>query len=133
MAGDRSVSAGRDIKGTAAATGDLATATATTYLETVPRDTNVDLKEELAAVRKILAGLDSVDRKALSRLEEAEEEAGKPEPDLGEIEKLVGQATNYAKAAAGFTERIGNLVPPLTKIGAWLGRAWTEWGPTLGL
>jgi hypothetical protein len=133
MTGDRSVSAGRDIKGTAAATGDLATATATTYSETVRRDTRIDLRGELTAVRKILAGLDGVDKKALNRVQEAEDEAGKREPDLSEIEKLVGQATHYAKTAVGFTEQIGKLVPPLTKIGAWLGRAWSEWGPTLGL
>ncbi len=120
------------MKGTAAATGDHATATAT-YSETIPRDTSVDLKAELAALRQVLADLRNVDKKALTRLEEAEEEAGKPEPDGSEIEKLVKQATGYAKSGADLADQTEKLVPHLKKIGAWLGRAWSEWAPSLGL
>jgi hypothetical protein len=104
-----------------------------TYSETVQRDTSVDLKAELAALRQVLASLNGVDKKALTRLEEAEEEASKPEPDGGEIEKLVEQATGYAKTVAGFAEQTGRLVPHLSKIAAGVGRAWSSWAPLLGL
>jgi hypothetical protein len=131
MSNDRSVSAGRDIKGSAVATGDHSTATAN-YSETVQRDPSVDLKAELAALRQILASLPGLDSKAVTRLKEAEDEAAKPEPNRGEIENLVKQATGYAKTATGFIEATGNLVPHLTKIGAGLGVAWSTLAPMLG-
>jgi hypothetical protein len=130
MTGDRSASAGRDMKGNAIATGDHSTATST-YSETVQRDPSVDLKAELAALRQALESLPGVDKKALTRLEEAEEEATKPEPNPGEIQSLVKQATGYAQTATGFMDAAGKLVPHLTKVAAWLGVAWTALAPML--
>ena len=132
MSGERSVSAGRDMKGNAIATGDFATATAT-YSETVPRDLSVDLCAELAALRQVLAGIGGVNKRALTRLDEAEDEAGKAEPDPGEIRKLVTEATSYARTANGFMEQAGQLAPSLMRVGGWLGQSWSDWASSLGL
>jgi hypothetical protein len=120
------------MKGVAAATGTRSKATAT-YSETAPRDPSVDLSAEIAALREILAGLRGVDSKALTRLDEAQAEAKKPEPNRKEVHDLITQAARYAKGAEDFAEHTEKLVPRLTRIAAWLGQAWSSWAPNLGL
>jgi hypothetical protein len=127
-----SVIAGRDMKGVAAATGAHSMASAH-YRETALRDPKVDLAAELAALRQVLSGLNGLDSKALTRLDEAQQEANKPDPDRGEVQNLITQATRYAKSANGFAEQAEKLAPPLMRIAAWLGQAWSSWGPALGL
>lgn len=123
--------AGRDNKG-AFATGRGSTATAT-ITETVAPDSNVDILAVLAALRDTLAHTPGVERKALTRIEEAKEEAAKPEPKREEVKSLVAQATQYAKDAAGFSDAVEKLKPHLVQIAAWTGSAWQVWARALGL
>jgi hypothetical protein len=131
--GERSIGAGRDMKIVAAASGDKSIAIASSSETTVCGAPSIDAKAELAVLRQILSTLEDLDRKALTRLDEAAEEAAKPKPDHGEVQNLIEQATRYAKTANGFADQAGKLVPHLTRVAVWLGRAWSDWGPTLGL
>jgi hypothetical protein len=123
--------AGRDIKG-AFATAQRASATATWSEQNAP-DPNIDLAAALTAIREALAQLPGIDTKALTRLDEAKDEAQKSNPKPEEIETLVAQATRYAQDAEGFTEAAATLLPRLQQVAAWLGRTWQSWAPMLGL
>jgi|GEM_PF-4028304 hypothetical protein len=113
--------AGRDIKG-AFATGAGAVATAT-MTETIQPDPKVDIQAAIAGLREALAGVPGIEKKALTRLDEAKDEAAQPEPKRDEVRDLVAQATGYARKAAGFAEAAEKLEPHLRQIGAWLGTA----------
>jgi hypothetical protein len=123
--------AGRDNKG-AFATGDFARATATLSETTAP-DANVNISAALAALREVLAGVPGIEAKALTRLDEARDEAAKPKPKRDEVKNLVAQATRYARDAAGFAEASEKLKPHLQQVAAWLGSTWQSWAPALGL
>ena len=124
-------SAGRDNKG-AFATGAGATATAT-VTETMMPDPNVNITATLAALRDILASVPGIETKALTRLDEARQEATKPEPKREEVKSLVAQAAGYARDTAGFADAVDKLRPHLQQVAAWLGTAWQSWAPMLGL
>jgi hypothetical protein len=126
-----SFTAGRDNKG-AFATGDQSIAKAT-FSEVIAPDANVDIVTALTTLQNILSGLPGIGTKALTRLNEAREEASKPEPKREEVKDLVTQATHYAREAVGFAESAEKLKPHLRQIAAWLGSAWLSWAPTLGL
>lgn len=123
--------AGRDNKG-AFATGDHSTATAT-FSEMAAPDARVDIAAALAALQSVLSGLPGIETKALTRLDEAREEASKPEPKREEVKDLVTQATRYAREAAGFAEAAETLKPYLQQVAAWLGSTWQNWASVLGL
>jgi hypothetical protein len=129
--GTATFSAGGDIKG-AFATGDFSTATAS-ITETVAPDPSIDIVATLAALRQIMALVPEIDRKALTRLDEAKEEAEQKQPKRDEIKSLIAQATGYARGAAGFAEAAESLKPHLQQAAAWLGSTWQSWAPTLGL
>ncbi len=114
-----SFSAGRDIKG-AFATGDRSTATAT-ISETAAPDDGVNIAAALAALRDILATVAGIETKALTRIDEAREEAARPVPSREEVKSLVGQAAGYARDAAGFADAAEKLKPHLQHVAAWLG------------
>ena len=126
-----SFTAGRDNKG-AFATGMGATAI-TTITETVAPDLNIKILDVLATLHQILARMPGVERKALARLEEAQEEAAKPEPKREEVKALVTQAAHYAKDVADFGDAMEKLKPHLIHVAAWAGSTWQTWAPTLGL
>jgi hypothetical protein len=123
--------AGRDNKG-AFATGDHSTATASISEAAAP-DTTVDIAAALSALRDILSGMPGIETKALTRLDEAKEEATKRAPKRDEVRTLVTQAIGYARDASGFIEAAEKLAPHLQKVVAWLGSTWHSWAPTLGL
>jgi hypothetical protein len=68
----------------------------------LPPAHTVDVKAELAALREALAGLQRVpDRGKLERaMQDAVEEAAKPEPDKEEVGGAVERVVKYAKDAA---------------------------------
>jgi hypothetical protein len=123
--------AGRDNKG-AFAIGAGSTASAT-FSELKSPDDGVEIEATLIAIREILSELPGVEPKALTRLDEARAEASKPDPDRGEVEQLVMQATRYANNAAGFADAVERLTPPLARIASWLGHTWLQWAPSVGL
>lgn len=104
-----------------------------TITETVAPASNVDILAVLAALRDTLAHTPGIERKALTRIEEAQEEAAKREPKREEVKSLVAQATQYAKDAAGFSDAVEKLKPHLMQIAAWTGSAWQAWARALGL
>jgi hypothetical protein len=123
MSGDnRSVTA-RDITGSSIVTGDHNTVTTTMKQAPLLPADQVDVKAELAALRQALAALASVtNRRDLSNaLEDAVDEATKPEPDKGKIGQALERVASGAKAAGDFTENAGKLLPPLTALASWLG------------
>lgn len=126
-----SFTAGRDNKG-AFATGKGATATAT-ISEIVAPDPNVDILAALTALRDILAHTPGIERKALTRIDEAQEEAAKPEPKREEVKALITQATQYVRGAAEVSDAVEKLKPHLMQVSAWVGSTWRTWAPTLGL
>jgi hypothetical protein len=92
---------------------------------TLPPAHTVDVKAELAALREALAGLQRVpDRGKLDRaMQDAVEEAAKPEPDKEEVGGAVERVVKYAKAADDFAEHTEKIVPRLAALASWLGPA----------
>jgi hypothetical protein len=119
---NRSVSA-RDITGSSVVTGDHNTVATTMRQVPLPPADQVDVKAELAALREALAALNKVpDRGKLDRaLEDAAEEAEKPEPDKEEVGGALGRVVKYAKAADDFGDHAEKLLPRLAALAAWLG------------
>lgn len=126
-----SFTAGRDNKG-AFATGKGAMAT-TTITEIVEPDPSIDILAALAALRDIVAHTPGIELKALTRIDEAQEEAAKPEPKREEVKDLITQATQYVRGAAEVSDAVERLKPHLMQVSAWVGSAWRTWAPTLGL
>jgi hypothetical protein len=115
---NRSVTA-RDISNSSIVTGDH---NKVTNSVTVTRDVSVDLLAEIQALRRLFEGLQGAEAGKLSRaLDDAEEEAKKPEPDPAEIEGAVGRALKYAKGANDFAEQIEKAQPRLEQIAKWIG------------
>ena len=64
------------------------------------------------------------DRGKLDRaMQDAVEEAAKPQPDKDEIGSAVGRAVKYAKSAEDFGNHLEKLLPRLTAIASWAGAA----------
>jgi hypothetical protein len=95
----------------------------TTMKPPPPPADQVDVKAELAALREALAELKKVpDRGKLDRaVEDAADEAAKPEPDKEEVGGALERAVKYAKAAEDFGEQAEKLAPRLAALAAWLG------------
>lgn len=95
---------------------------------TLPPAENVDIRAELAALRAVLGVLATADAAKIGRaLDDAEDEAGKAEPDKEEIGGALDRALEYAEKADGFATVTEKLVPRVKAIAAWLG----EHGPRL--
>jgi hypothetical protein len=119
---NRSVTA-RDITGSSIVTGDHNTVTTRMTQHTLPPADQVDVKAELAALREALAALQKMpDRGKLDRaLDDADDEAKKPEPDKEEVGGALERAVKYAKAADDFGDHAEKLLPRLAALAAWLG------------
>lgn len=118
---DKSVRA-RDIIGSQVITGDKNTATMKNVKVSLPPQDTVDIKAELSALRDLLASLNAPDQGKLDRaLQDAEEEAQKPEPDKDEIGSAIERAVKYAKGASEFAENAEKLAPRLAAVASWLG------------
>jgi hypothetical protein len=64
----------------------------------LPAAAEVDVRTELAALRRVLAGLKVPERGKLDRaMEEAAEEVAKPHPDREELGGALGRALRYAR------------------------------------
>jgi len=56
-----------------------------------------------------------------SAIEDAADEAAKPEPDKEEVGDALERAVKYAKAAEDFGEHAEKLLPRLAALASWLG------------
>jgi hypothetical protein len=121
---NRSVTA-RDITKSSVVTGDQNIVTTTMKQVAAPPADRVDVKAELAALRDLLAELKNVpDRGRLDRaMQDAVEEAVKPEPDKEWVGNALDRVAKSAKAASDFTENAEKIVPRLVALGSWLGPA----------
>lgn len=127
MSGDRSVSIGGGVSGSAIVTGDQNTVSVTYTKTTLPPAESVDMRSELAELRKALAALQSPDAGKIQRaLDDAEEEAAKPEPDKDEIGAALERAIGYAEKADGFAQAVEKLAPHVKNAAAWLGKNWSK-------
>ena len=123
---DSSVKA-RDIIGSQVITGDSNQASMHGVTVTLPAAVSVDVTVELAALREVLVGLNAPDAGKLERaLQDAEEEAAKPEPDRDEIGGAIERAVKYAKGASDFSAHVAKLAPRLAALTSWLGENWVK-------
>jgi hypothetical protein len=133
MARDRSVSIGRDAVGNVITPGD-ARIEAKLTKAMLPPAGSVDISRELAAIRAILELLGSEQAGKVGRaLDDAEEEACKPEPNKDEIGAALGRALDYAKKGSGFAEEVAKLRPHVKNAVGWLGANWHKLLPLVGL
>lgn len=132
--GDRSVTIGGNAAGNVIQTGDHNTASLSYERVTLPPPEQVDVRAEIAALRDLLAGLVSPDRRKIDNaVDEAEEEAAKPEPDKDEVGKALERALGYAQKAEGFAKVIESLKPHIQNLGSWLGESWYRLLSMVGL
>jgi hypothetical protein len=118
---NRSVHAGGNITGASIVTGDYNTVTATVHVA-LPPPASVDPKAELAALRELLAKLQTPDRGKLDRaFDDAEEEAAKPDPDKSEIGGALQRVLKAAKGANDFAGQVETLAPRVAALASWLG------------
>ena len=88
----------------------------------MPPPTDIDLGRELAALRELLAELETPDAGKMKRaLLDAEEEAAKEEPDRNEIREALERGSKYAKAADNFSEHAEKIARRITDVAAWAG------------
>jgi hypothetical protein len=133
MAGDRSVTIGRDAVGNVITTGDHNTVKArisATKREVAPGEPApppVDVAKELASIREALTSLSSQNASKIGRaLDDAADEAAKPDGgDKDEVGKALDRALGYAKSATAFATTVAGLGPPLHNLVGWLGDQWS--------
>ena len=119
---DRSVRAGGNIIGSQVITGDTTRAVMRGVKVTLPPPGEVQPARELAELRALLTALQAPDKGKLDRaLQDAEEEAKKPEPDKDEIGSALERVVRYAKGASDFGEHVEKLAPRIAALAAWLG------------
>jgi hypothetical protein len=129
MPDNRSVTFGRDAVGNLVTTGNRnkidAKIEAKLVRTSLPVASSVDLSKELADIRTILERLGGEHASKVSRaLDDAAEEAHKPQPNRDEIGTALNRALDYAKKGAGFAEEVSKLAPHVTSAVAWLGSNW---------
>lgn len=123
--GDRSVSIGRDATGNSIVTGDGNTVTTTVMQSSLPPPESVDIRAELAALRAILEALDPPEPQRMQRgLDDAADEAAKPDPDKDEIGGSLDRALRFAQKADSFADKLAELKPRLEAACSWLGKSW---------
>lgn len=130
---DRSVHA-RDIAGSQVITGDHNRATMSMNRVALPLADAVKPVVELAELRQLLASLNTPERDKMERaLDDAEEEAAKPDPDRDEVGSAVDRALGYAKKANDFGDQIEKITPKVTALASWLGANWHKILAVVGL
>ncbi len=131
---NRSVSIGGSVTGSAIVTGDGNTVSVHYQQANLPLSESVDMRAELQALRHALAALQTPDRRKIDNaLDEAEEEANKPQPDKDEIGKAMERALSYAQKTEGFTGTLETIAPRVEKAAAWLGEHWYKLLPLVHL
>jgi hypothetical protein len=131
---NRSIQIAGHATGNVLQTGDRNVAAVQYQRATLPPPELVDIQAELAALRELLAQLDSPDRRKIDNaLGEAEDEEAKPQPDKDEVGKALGRALDYAQKAQGFAKAIETLTPHVVNVASWLGSHWHTLLAAVGL
>lgn len=120
LGGDRSVSAGGNISGSAIQTGDRNRATLTRT--ELPVAASVDIGAALAGLRELLTATGSADApKIANALADAEVEVAKPTADKGEVASALARALGYFAKAAEFAANVHKLIPFVRDVAGWVG------------
>lgn len=118
---NRSVHVGRDVIGSNIVTGSGNRLTTTTHVTVPPADT-VDAQAELAALREILAKLQTPDHDRLTfACQYAGDLAAEPKPDKKQIAGSLHRALTFAKDANDFAGQVAALAPRVAALASWLG------------
>jgi len=138
MKGSRMANISRDAVGNVITTGDRNTIEAKIESKltktTLPSAASVDLSKELTQIRIILGRIGGQHTSKIGRaLDDAAEEAQKPEPNKDEIGTALNRALDYAKKGNGFAVEIGKLAPHVINAVAWLGSNWHHLLSVVGL
>lgn len=84
---------------------------------------DVDINQELAALRKLVSELQTQDKGKIERaLTDVEEEIAKPEPDKNEIQSDIERVMGYVKKTDEYATVISKWTLHLTPIAIWLGQ-----------
>jgi hypothetical protein len=133
-ASDRSIHVGGSASGNVFQTGDCNIASVRYQHATLPPPESVDIRAELAALRGLLAQLDSPDRRKIENaLDDAEDELAKSQPDKNEVGTALARALDYAQKAQGFVKAIETFKPHVVSIASWLGSRWHTLLAVVGL
>ncbi len=128
------ISIGGSVSGSALNTGNNVSQSVTFHNVALPPAESVDIKAELAALKEALASLQAPDQKKVERaIEDAEDEADKPEPDKAEVGGAVERALGYAQKAEGFLKVAETIKPHLTAIVGWIGTNYDKILATVGM
>jgi hypothetical protein len=137
MSSDKSISIGRDAIGNVISTGDssrIYRVQTTVTNTTLPPSDAVNISQELAQIRTILHRIGSENAGKIGRaLDDAVEEAKKPEPNKDEIGAALTRALEYAKTARGFAEELISIAPHVKNAVCWLGANWHKLLSIVGL
>lgn len=132
--GNRNVDIGGNMIGGAAVTGDNNVVDVRYRKVTLPSADRIDIRAELAALKDLLLGLNTEDRRKIANaLAEAESDAAKPQPDKNEIGGALERALGYAGKAADFGEKAGKIATHVQNAVGWLGDHWHKLLPLVGL
>ncbi len=107
----------------------------TTYQQVIlPSPDSVDIAAELRALREVLAGLDTPDRRKIENaFSDVDDELARHDPDRDEVGGAMDRALRYASRAKDFAAAAENLAPHVKNAAAWLGQNWHKIPAVVGL
>ena len=85
-----------------------------------------EMRAELATLREVVAGLGlqpDVQQEATDLIDEADSELAQPTPQPEKVGGLMERLTNLLSDAGAVASAGASLIPPLQRIGSWLGVA----------
>jgi len=119
--GDRNSNIIGNVSGGVIQTGDHSSA-ALTVQQAGSTAQNINIREEVAAIRQLLRSLISPDHKKIARaFEDIEDELNKAVPDRNEIGESLERALRVARKAENFSTITGSLTSHLQALCSWLG------------
>ena len=100
----------------------------------LPPPETVNLSAELAAIRDALAALPTEDQPRMVRaLQDAEEEAARPEARKDVVGESIERALKIAEQSGKLADAVEKLQPHVTKVVGWLGENWHKLLGVVGL
>ena len=120
-----SIRVGGNVTGSSLVSGHYNTVTTTYTKTTLPPAESVDIKGEMAALKRLLRELNTEDGPVIDgALTEAEHHLKKANPDKDKVGGAVQRALEYAKAAGDFADKAAKLAPVVRGVSGWLGGNW---------
>lgn len=136
MTKDRSVSIGGNALGNIIVTGSnnvLANGAGASATVTQTSASNIDIVAVLAALRPLLAGVDSPDAPKIdSALKDAKHELSKADPSRDEVGGALERALKYARTGKKFVETAAQIAPLVSSAAGWLGEQWDKLSDVVG-